>query len=274
MKYYVFPKLFQHLTMEEMLETCAELEISGPTCMVRDGYWVTDENKNTMLPVLVREAEKRELEIKYADTVFSMSDIATYENDIRLLKENGITQFRLGYVYKFGDIPLRDLADTVRRTAAQTAEIAERIGIKAVIQLHGLMYPHNATAAYPIVKDLNPDYIGIKIDPGNNIAVEGYELFEYQIPLLSEYVAAIGAKDACMMRKGNSKAENKGWERMFVPAFEGAINYPEIFKELKKISFDGPLILMPFYDGDDFNRLLKNLKREISYFKKIERELM
>jgi hypothetical protein len=43
-------------------------------------------------------------------------------------------------------------------------------------------------------------HVGIKLDPGNNYAQEGYEDFTYQIHLLKEYIQAFGAKDACSLR--------------------------------------------------------------------------
>mgnify|MGYP005857321707 CR=1 FL=1 len=97
----------------------------------------------------------------------------------------------------------RDLYEFTRSLTEKIADAAENSNIKAIIQLHGGCYPHNATAAYPLVKELNPDYIGIKIDPGNNYNQEGYEDFEYQVNLLNEYIGALGAKDACSCGQPN-----------------------------------------------------------------------
>ena len=155
---------------------------------------------------------------------------------------------------------------------AHTADVAEKIGIQAIVQNHGYMYPHNASTAYACIKGLDPKYIGIKFDSGNYFAQEGFEVYSYQIPLLGEYISAIGAKDACLrlgVDKGNG---NKGWSRPFVPAFEGCSNYKEIFAELKKINFNGPAILMPFYNEKDYNELEKNLIKENAYFKTLETE--
>ena len=74
--------------------------------------------------------------------------------------------------------------------------MAEKAGIKAIVQIHGMMYPHNATSAYMALKDLDPTHIGVKLDPGNNVQQEGFELWNYQIPLLGEYISALGVKDA------------------------------------------------------------------------------
>lgn len=138
------------------------------------------------------------------------------------------------------------------------------------MQIHGNCYPHNATAAYPIVKGLNAANIGIKIDPGNNYAQEGYEDFTYQIHLLKEYIQAVGAKDACSLRVRETEEGNKGWQTFFVPAYEGRSNYDQVYSELKMIGFKGPMILMPFYNTDNPPTMIEKLKKEISYFKSKE----
>ena len=271
MKYYLFAKFFQNLSADSLMDTCAGLGIDGPTALIRDGYWVTEDALAETLPAFVRVAQTRGLEVRYADTDFRMPEIEKYEEKIRILKDNGITQFRVGYIAKNAAGHVRDLAEYTRAAAEKTAALAEKIGIQAVIQIHGAVYPHNATAAYMAVKGLNPRYIGIKIDPGNNLCQEGYELFDYQIQLLSEYVAAIGAKDGGMVHHPQRAEEPaKGWCRMFAPAYEGAANYPLIYSELKKIGFNGPAVLMPFYYENEFEKLLDCLKKEIQYFKKIE----
>ena len=118
-----------------------------------------------------------------------------------------------------------------------------------------------------MVRALDPRYIGIKLDPGNNREQEGYERFDYQIPLLGEYIAALGAKDAAQSRTGDPADARKGWKTAFVPAYEGQSEYLQIFAELDKIGFDGPAILMPFYAADDYAALTDRLQREIAYFK-------
>lgn len=70
---------------------------------------------------------------------------------------------------------------------------------------------------------------------------------------------------------GNNRDDGyKGWGIPFVPTFEGCSNYKLIFAELKKIGFNGPAILMPFYNEDNFAEMKENLIKEISYFKAME----
>ena len=143
--------------------------------------------------------------------------------------------------------------------------MAEKYGVRAVIQLHGWFYPQSATGAYPAIEDLDPRYLGIKMDPGNHVCQEGFEFWDYQTDLLGEYICALGAKSAAMFRDGDP-AVNNGWQKRMVPAQEGAVDYKEIYSLLLKNGFDGPSVLMPFYYGDDYDRMVTALKDELKYF--------
>lgn len=108
------------------------------------------------------------MKIKYADTDFKMDEIDKHIDDIKRMKNNGIEQFRVAYISKrefTGHV--RELEDYTKHLMAHTANVAEKIGIRAVVQNQGFMYPHNASTAYSCIRGLNPEYIGIKFDSGN-----------------------------------------------------------------------------------------------------------
>lgn len=271
MKYYLFAKFFQHLPLEELMAHCVESEVDGPTAVIREGYWLEPDNYAEALPGFVRAAEKSGLEVRFADTSFPLADLAKDNTPLKVLADNGITAVRLGYISKEDAGHVRNLANLARHLAEETASAAEKAGIRAVIQLHGNCYPHNATSAYPMVKGLDPRFIGVMIDPGNNLHQEGHERWDYQIQLLGEYIAAVGAKDAARFRTGDPSSATKGWVSEFVPAYEGVANWQQIFEELARIAFQGPMVLMPFYDTDDFCTMFEKFRREVRYLKKLEK---
>ncbi len=270
MKYYLFAKFFQHLSADELMAYCADAGVDGPTAVIREGYWLEPDSYARTLPGYVAAAEKAGLEVRFADTSFPMDELAKDNTPLKVLADNGILAVRLGYISKDAVAHMRDLADLSRRLAEGVARSAENAGIRAVIQLHGNCYPHNATAAWQMVKDLDPKYIGVMIDPGNNLHQEGFERWDYQIQLLGEYIAAVGAKDAMKVRSGPHNSPTKGWVSEFVPAFEGQANWQQIYAELGKIGYDGPMILMPFYNTDNFPLMYEKFKQEVKYLKSFE----
>ena len=271
MKYYVFAKFFQRLSVDELMAHCAEAKVDGPTAVIREKYWLEPDSYAKALPGFVQAAKKAGLEVRFADTSFLMGDLAKDNTPLKVLADNGITDVRLGYVKKGDAGHVRKLYESSRRLTEGVAAAAEKAGLRAVIQIHGGCYPHNASTAWPLVKDLNPKHIGIMIDPGNNFMQEGYEQFDYQIPLLGEYVAAVGAKDSMTERSGKPDSPTKGWERKWSPVYEGLANWEQICAELRKVNFSGPMILMPFYDTECFPLMFDKFKREVQYLKGLEK---
>ncbi|MBQ4153183.1 MAG: hypothetical protein IJD11_02400 [Oscillospiraceae bacterium] len=266
MKNYLFAKFFQHLSVEELMTTCCELGLDGPTAMIRDGYWIRPEAVAEDLPAYVKAAREAGLEVVYADTPFDMDKLPNMDRELNALAENGVQLFRVNYIAK-SVVPARQLADHFARLTEMTATAAEKHGLRAVVQLHGHFYPHNATAAYAGIKNLDPRYIGIKMDPGNNLTQEGYELFPYQVELLDEYIAALGQKDGAVHRYKEDADQSKGWVPHFEPAQSGMANYDELYAAFKKHDIHVPGILMPFYHENDYEKLLSAFKDEIAYFK-------
>ena len=264
MKNYLFPKIYMGRTAEELMMLCKELGIDGPTALIRDGYWMQADNMKETLPAFVRLAEQYGLEVVYAETPFRMERLPELGDELAVMADCGIRQFRVDFFNK-NTVPARELAERLARMTETAAKAAARHGLRAVVQLHGGAYPHSATAAWPAVKNLDPRYIGIKLDPGNNLQQEGYEDFSYQISLLGEYIAAIGEKDGAAACLHPSEKGTKGWSVRWVPAQQGMINYDNIFALLKKQNLDIPGILMPFYEEG-------SLQEEIAYFLRCQRE--
>lgn len=272
MKFYLFAKFFQHLSVDELMDRCVELGVDGPTALIREGYWVRPDHVAEDLPVFVKAAQAKGLEVKYADTPFEPEHIWDYENDVKALSECGVELFRIGYLFKQKAGHPRGMYEKMRGYAEQACALAKKYGIKAVIQIHGMMYPHNASTAYPLVQGLDPKHIGIKLDYGNNCSQEGYEIPEYQIPLLGEYTCALGAKSGAFMQVGDRNDDDNGWKGVFLPAYEGQANFRKMYSLLKKEGFSGPSLLMPFYDEKDFDILFAKAKKELAYLKRMEAE--
>ncbi len=276
MKHYLFPKFFASLSMDALMEKCAELGFDGPTLLIREGHHISLDNIDTELPRFIKTAETYGMEVRYAQTDVAMNTIETEEKLLYKLADAGITQFRLAHLHKRrSGLSPRELADFTKYHLENVAKTAEKVGIQAIVQIHGMMYPHNATSAYFAIKDLDPTYIGTKLDPGNNAQQEGFELFNYQIPLLGEYISALSIKDARFFERPDPDiAGGKQFVRKFVPLHEGISDYPQVLSELKKIGFDGPAVFMPFYNENALPLLEENLKKEIAYFKVLEEKIM
>lgn len=265
MKNFLFPKFFPHMDARELAQYCLSLGIDGPTLLIRNGYPVQPDDLFETLPQFVAQTRASGAEIMYADTPYDMETLDTLDDTLALMRDNGIRLFRVNYIQK-GTHPARELHDALCRGMEKAEKAARKHGIRAVIQLHGGMYPHNATSAYFACKEFDPAYIGIKLDPGNNIAQEGYEYFSYQVELLGNYIAAIGQKDAIL----NSVPDAQAWTRTFAPAHIGVNDYNDIFARIKKQGLEIPGIFMPFYHENDPEALKTAFADEVTYIKQCQ----
>ncbi len=270
MNFYLFPKNFQHYDLDRLMQAVATMGFDGPTALVRNGYWITYDNAAKDMATYVKTAQQFGLQVKYGSADLNPDTLLTDEKQLDLLKiyaANGIEQVRLQHVVKKQEEDATTYSERFRRQAENAAMAGEKAGIRCVFQLHGHFYPHNATAAYAGVKGLDPRYIGVKMDPGNNVCQEGYELFWYQISLLKDYLCAMGAKDVGYFKTEGATDGNKGWHPAWLPAYEGMINYQNIFAWLKQADFDGPVITMPFYDCHSDEEMEATVAKELAYFK-------
>ncbi len=253
------------------MQATAACGFNGPTALVRNGYWVQADSMARDLPVFVKAAEKAGLTVSYGSADINLDRLPDDEKMLDMLRcfaANGITMVRVQHVPKREGDDVRGYAQRFRRQAAAAEKAGAKTGVRCIIQLHGHCYPHNATAAYAGVQGLDPRYVGVKMDPGNNLCQEGYELFSYQAQLLGEYLAALGAKDCARLRTGNKNAPDKGWQMQWLPADEGCIDYNDVFAQVRRVGFNGPVILMPFYEAASQQDLWQTVKRELQYIKR------
>lgn len=270
MKYCLFPKFIKSLSLEQLMEYCASAGFDAPDAMVREGYWLEPKSLEQDLPCFIQAARSQGLKVCTATINENPGQLLEDDRPLKVLAQHGVPAVRIGYVGRGDHSGVRNLHGHVRNMLEKLADISSRIGIRVVVQLHGCFYPHNATAAWPLVKDLDPRYIGVMIDPGNNIVIEGTEMFEYQVPLLGEYIASVGAKDGGIVQQAPADGPKKGWQPKWMPAYEGGNNWHVIYRELLKTGFDGAMILMPFYDENNPPVLMDKCRKELAYFRQVE----
>ena len=267
MHYTLFPKFFQNLKDEQLMDVCVSCQLDSPMVLCRDGFQISPDNLRTRLPQFCKAAECAGLQVKTGCVDWVGEELVKHVDNLKQMADCGITTVRAGLCFR--DIPISQLAERARIQAEQTAIAAEKSGVRLLIQLHHFAFPHNATSAFYMLKDLDPKYIGVWLDSGNN-TFEGDEHPDYQAGLLHDYIGAIGAKDAAFFRDGDGTAGDKGWRCRFVPLFAGRTDWSLFFSAVS--SCDPFVVLMPFYEMP-YDNFVETLAKEVSYLKEIEKNL-
>jgi sugar phosphate isomerase/epimerase len=268
----VFPKFFRHLDPDGLADLVRRCGLDTVNMVVRDGYWVEPDSTAEDVPRFVQAMDDACVQISFATTGLTPDQITSDADRVRVLADNGITDFRMAYFHDKDD-PVRNLEEA-RRAMAGVAEVCLDAGIRAVYQVHMNTLVHSATAAWYIVRDLPPEAVGVMLDPGNQ-GREGRENWAYSARLLGPHLAALGVKDLDYRRdeSGGDDVLAKGWSSSWVPIDEGISDWHDVLRACAEVGFGGTLVFMPFYHQDDPNRMADVLGREVSWLRGIAEEV-
>ena len=271
-RWSIFPKFYRHLSPEQLAALVREVGLDTTNLVIRDGYWVTRAKLMAELPGFLETLRGEGLRVQFATAGFEPDEIESDPAPLRFLAEHGITEFRMGY-FRAGGREVRAALDAARRRMETIATLCERANIRCVYQVHhGTLIP-NASAAYPLVKDLDPRFVGVELDPGNQ-TFEGWENWDRSAHLLGKYLVALGVKDSTLSRDPAKAAQpNKGWTRRWCPLDEGVVNWYDVVRALRAADFGGTFVFMPFYDENDPAAMTTKLKREVAYLRRVVAEV-
>jgi len=234
-------------------------------------YW--SYNKSTLdigrivelAPVVKDLCEKKGLEIFALTTYLEPKDIGKIEEVMKAAVIMNCKRIRV-FPPKYDESQNYNVqfARTQKELEAVVA-LAKKYEVRVNLELHhGIIIP-SASAAYRMISPFDPKYIGIIYDPGNMVC-EGYEDYKMGIELLGDYLSHVHVKNAIWKLKDTSDDNVDTWEPAWVPLNKGCANLGKLVNVLKKVGYDGYLILEDFTNETD---TLTKLKENYTYLKKL-----
>ena len=264
----LFPKLYPHLGAAELAALVQEVGLDTTNILVREGYPVQPASLQVDLPPFIRALRAAGLRVHFATTGFSAAEIIATPDLIAILSDNGLTEFRMDH-FRLNGPDVRGALQEARRQLEILAPLCERAGIRAVYQVHQNTLVSSASAVWPLVSGLPSQWVGVELDPGNQ-TIEGYEAWNYSVPLLGEYLVAAAIKDTGLTQNSALlTAPEKGWRREWRPIDEGVVNWQDFMQAIARSEFHGAFVFMPFYHADDPTKVTPILKREVAYLRHI-----
>ncbi len=263
----IFPKFLRKLSAEQLAETIHKVGLDTTNLVIRDGFWCKPDSLAADVPAFLKTMKKADIKVHFATAGFMPADILADDTAVRVLADNGVREFRLGY-YKGGDEPGKTL-ETARGEMARLADLCDRLDVKAVYQIHHGTGIPSPSAIWHVVEGLPGEHIGVMLDPGNQ-ANEGFERWGRATKLLGENVAAIGVKDARVTQDTSRIGEeDKGWGTSWTTLDQGITNWYELVRSLDAIDFDGTFVWMPFYNEGEPDVMIEKLAGEVAYLRKV-----
>ncbi len=256
--FWCFPKFLVGRSAETLARELRGIGCDGVAIPVRSGYWVEPATLARDLPVFRRVCAEAGLSADYAVIAQKPAELAADPTPLAILAEHGVRWARIGYLQ--GDDPGAGFAQAQRQLAAVAAH-AEKIGIRVVVQCHHGTWHASTDAAWHFVRDLPPQAIGVKIDPGNQCH-EGRSDARRSLAVLGPHLAAVGVKDAAWERTPEG-----GWRCRWVDAPSGCAGWSNWCAQLRERAFAGPYIFHAFAHEREPDVVMSALGGEIAWLR-------
>jgi len=177
----------------------------------------------------------------------------------------GIPVIRVSPYNYDGTVNYRDLFAKAVEDYKYIESVAKEYGIKVVLETHMGNITPSASAAYRLVSNFDPKYIGVLYDIGNMV-YEGYEQYQFGLELLGEYLAHVHVKNAKWVCKESSFLKTASWAVEGAPLWEGSANFEKFIAGLKNVGYDGWLSVEDFTMNVSTDEKIAN---NIKYLKSI-----
>ncbi len=184
-------------------------------------------------------AEQHGLELPNLGSYVTVGDLKTAAEAMTFAAKAGIPSVRIGVGALEGSY--RASFETSSRFLEEVAALAERFGVRALVETHHDTICPSASLAYRLVSRFDPAHVGVIYDPGNMV-YEGFESYPMGLELLGAYLAHVHLKNAAFERP-----EARGvWRPRWAPLEDGVVDMDEFLAALREVGYDGWLSVEDF----------------------------
>ena len=251
-----FTKEFQSLSYEATADAVVEIGWDGIECPVRPGGHVLPERVEEDLPKMVEALKSRGKEILVMATNIKNTEQEHTEAVARTGAKLGIKYYRIGYWGYDLDEPIQPQLDEIAKQLKGLEELNREAGICGIFQNHsGHTVGTTVWDIYEMVKDLDPQYLGVDYDIGH-ATVEGGYAWDVHFRRIESHLRGVVVKDFNWVRESPDERPEAQW----CPIGEGMIER-RFCTMLKASGFSGPACMHHEYhvDSPDEETRIRNL---------------
>jgi sugar phosphate isomerase/epimerase len=265
MKVVFFTKFLRGLDPQEILARVRGQGFDGLDLAVRAGHCVHPDNVEQALPRAMAVWRSGGLDVP----LVSLETEPTDPRDARVRAiyaacgAVGIPFIKVGYWHWSPGQSYWDGVETARRALADLAELGARHGVCTLTHTHsGNCYGLNAASAMDLVQGLDPEAVGVYIDPAH-LALNG-EPLPMALDIVREYLRMVGVKNVRYAATGDASR----WQRMLVPLGEGLVDWPAALRLLREAEYDGVLSVHGEYSAsEDAETVLTLAGRDLAFLR-------
>jgi len=258
-----FTKQLKGMDVEATGREVKAMGFDGLDVAVRPGYCVEPDNVALALPKAVSDWAGMGLSVPMITTPGDFTDPAepVAEKVVATCAEAGIHEIKLGY-WHYKEAGYWAQVDVIRAALDGFARLAEKHGVRCAVHTHsGNNYGLNAAAAMHLVKGLDPQFVGVYLDPGH-LSVNG-EPIRIAVDMVKDYLCLVAMKDFVYVSK-----EEEGrvkWTRTLAPLRKGLVDWPETLAALAEVGYDGPLSFHSEYHNVSADELRALTRDDLGY---------
>jgi sugar phosphate isomerase/epimerase len=267
MKLIYFSKTLKDKSIPELVAAAHEFGFEGYDLCVRPGYAINPDNVSEAMPQLARQlaAEGLSVEMVTMPTELVPPDDPTVEPLLAAMDKSGVRLVKLGYAHFDQGQDYWKRIDELRRDLAIWEQLGRRHQVKVCYHTHsGGCFGLNCAALMHMIKGYDPSCIGAYVDPAHMV-VDG-EPFPLGLAMVRDYLSIIALKDVLVEREDRGEEGGRGVK--WVTAGLGCVAWSEVFAELARVGYNGPLSVHAEYHAPSPEEHLALLKPEFEYFRK------
>jgi sugar phosphate isomerase/epimerase len=270
----IFTKCLQFLPLGKMGEVLATIGFDGADVPVRTGGSIDPKNVKTELPQAVRILHQYGVKIPMIVTAITDPSEPFATETLQAAADSGIKYYRTGALkYDFSKSIQQNL-DGHKKTIGKLATLNEKLGIHGGYQNHsGLSVGAPVWDLYEILKDVDPNYMGVQYDIRHAVTEGGYS-WKLGMKRIAPWIRTIDIKDFVWGRLPNGE-----WKHSNVPLGDGMVSFDEFLKEYATLNVEAPISIHYEYDLGgaeagkketimDHEKIFSFLKKDLVWFRK------
>ena len=266
MKFIMFTKHLEGLDVSGLIRALKSAGVEGADLCVRPGYPVNPENAPAALPAAAKRFADEGLCIPLVTTPgdFIRPDVEYAESLYAACGEAGVENIKLGYWHWNAGDDYWELVKEIHGYLEGFQELSRKHGVKTCIHNHsGTSMGLNSCAAMNLVRDFDPEYVGVFADPGH-LSIVG-EPIAMALNIVKEYLSVLAFKD--LMRVQTVRDGKTAWQTRVVRLGHGFGDWPTLLKTLKEMQFDGPISFHSEYSGESVDTVIDLARIDVRFIR-------
>jgi sugar phosphate isomerase/epimerase len=197
-----------------------------------------------------------------APTDLTRPDVEYAERLYAACGEAGVRHIKLGYWHWSLESAYWDEVAAIRDLLAGFQELSRTYGVQTCLHTHsGYSMGLNASAMMHLVKGLDPEHVGVYLDPGH-LSIVG-EPIEMAVDIVGEYLSVVSMKD--LKRERVRRDDRVTWRTRVVRLGQGFADLEVFVRALTRTGFAGPVSFHSEYAGEPVETVTDLARTDVRY---------